>query len=243
MDSTCQPPIDESCPQSCDPYQPLDSGGCYSAVDYCTWEFGCGYGFSDGGEGCCCGATPILIDVLGDGLRLTDAYNGVRFDMGGDGHREPVAWTLPNADDAWLALDRNGNGQIDSAKELFGNFTPQASPPTGRGKNGFLALAIYDEAATGGNRDGVIDRRDAVFSLLRLWQDTNHNGISEQSELHTLADLGLQSISLDYKEAKRTDEHGNQFRYRAKVRDVRGVQLGRWAWDAILKVNPPPAAP
>jgi hypothetical protein len=180
---------------------------------------------------------------LGDGLRLTDAYTGVHFDLGGDGHREPVAWPLADSDDAWLALDRNGNGQIDSAKELFGNFTPQPSPPPGQGQNGFLALATYDQAATGGNRDGVIDRRDAVFSSLRLWQDANHNGVSEQSELHALTDLGLKSIALDYKESKRIDEHGNQFRYRAKVKDTRGAQLGHWAWDVILQVNPPPAAP
>jgi hypothetical protein len=76
--------------------------------------------------------------------------------------------------------------------------------------------------------------RDAVFADLRLWQDADHDGLSGPGELHTLRGLGLESIGLDYKDSKRTDRHGNQFRYRAKVSDVHGAQAGRWAWDVFL---------
>ena len=194
-----------------------------------------------------CPGDPLLIDVLGNGYNLTHLAGGVSFDLNGDGSPEQISWMAVGSDDAWLILDRNGDGLITTGFEMFSNFTHQPNSPAGGERHGFLALAEFDLPAGennggyGGNGDGVIDKDDSVFNVLRLWQDTNHNGVSEPSELHTLRDLGLKSIDLDYRESRRVDQHGNRFRYRAKVKDKRGHQLGRWAWDVFLIRAPEPS--
>lgn len=221
------------CPQTCFPS--YDDGGA-TPQDWCTFpDTGCDIGYWADGGGCCTSIySPILIDINGDGFAMTSAANGVWFDLNGDGVPQHISWTSLGSDDGWLFLDRNNNGLVDSGRELFGNFTPQ---PPSRSPNGFLALAEYDKPTLGGNGDGVIDVKDAVYPLLRLWVDANHDGVSQPSELHTLSDFRITGISLDYSEFRRTDAFGNQFKLRARVISARSSDVGRWAWDVFLATN------
>jgi hypothetical protein len=184
------------------------------------------------GPGWCfvgCG-TPIILDISGTGFNLTDWKNGVVFDISGSGTPVQIAWTASGSDDAFLALPA-ADGMIHGGKELFGNVTPQ---PASSDPNGFAALAVYDDPKNGGNGDGVIDSRDAIFSSLRLWIDANHDGISQPEELYTLPSLGVNSISLTYKLDRKTDQYGNVFRYRAQVNPDGPTQTGRMAYDVIF---------
>jgi hypothetical protein len=176
-------------------------------------------------------STPIMIDVDGDGYALTSAQDGVPFDLDSNGAPEQLSWTAAGEDDALLVLDRNGNGRIDDGRELFGNFTAQAESSN---PNGFLALAELDRIANGGNEDGVVDANDNAFATLRLWRDANHDGLTAASELSPLGSNGVTRLHLAYKESRRVDEHGNAFRYRAKVDTTRQSDTARWAWDVFL---------
>jgi hypothetical protein len=181
--------------------------------------------------------SPLIIDTQGDGFGLTSAAEGVNFDLDADGIiKERAAWTAPASDDAFLFLDRNGNGVVDNGIELFGNYTPQRASPA---PNGFVALALYDMPLHGGNDDGTMNADDAVFSQLRLWRDVNHNGLSEPDELLPLSESDIKAIDLDYKESRRRDRHGNLFRYRAKIEGARHARPGRWAYDVFLRVGEP----
>ncbi len=132
----------------------------------------------DGGDG----GTPLVLDLDGDGIELTTREDGVLFDIDLDGIADQTAWV--QADDALLALDRNGDGIINDRGELFGD--------TDGFDDGFQNLASLDS-----NNDGKIDAQDALFADLIVWQDLNQDGISDDNEMISLSEAGIVDISLN----------------------------------------------
>lgn len=224
---TCSPTLGSCSPTSCQlPYCGPNSTFVYGSCS-CVYNQG--------------NPSPILIDTDGSGFHLTSATDGVLFDFYGDGKPLQISWTAPGSTNGWLALDRNGNGRIDNATELFGNITAQ---PPSNDPNGFLALGVFDQPANGGNGDGILDSRDAVWSRLLVWIDANHDGVSEPAELHQLDEMGIHSIALKYVETPFTDAYGNRFRYQGSLSPDKGDNVDRVIYDVFLTyVHDPATSP
>jgi hypothetical protein len=159
---------------------------------------------------------PIMFDLDNDGYELSSYTNGANFDITGSGKAVNTAFV--NGGDAFLAIDRNGNGQIDSGKELFGDQNGAA--------NGFEELRKLDS-----NKDGKIDSADADFKKLWLFKD-NGDGKTGEGELISLKDAGIVEISLDYRNVNQQTAGGNKLAQLAAYRRADG-STGTAA-DAVL---------
>ncbi|HEX8408305.1 MAG TPA: hypothetical protein VF883_05535 [Thermoanaerobaculia bacterium] len=155
--------------------------------------------------------SPLIINLTREPWQLSGPDDPVAFDIDGDGFRNRMTWTSGNSSLAFLAVDRNGNGRIDSGAELFGNWTPLA--PGRRAVNGFQALEAYDT-----NSDRQVGAEDTNWSDLLLWIDRNHDGISQAGELQYVAESEIRAFELVYHWTGRHDKRGNYFAYQALAR-------------------------
>jgi hypothetical protein len=131
--------------------------------------------------------SPLILDLDGDGIEITQHTGAITFDHDANGIETGTAWA--GADDGLLVLDRDGNGDIDSGRELFGNNTLLANGQ--KAADGYAALRELDA-----NADGVLDASDAAFANLRVWRDLDQDGNSDAGELFSLAELGVSQIGL-----------------------------------------------
>ena len=178
----------------------------------------------------------MVLDMQGDGIRLTSSGSGVRFDIERVGKAASVGWTSLGSDDSFLALDLNGNGTINDSGELVGTrlrFEDGTQPTSGadalltplqglrRGPDGRLPDPLPEGA-------GVIDSADGVFARLLVWCDKNHDGASQRTELMSLPAAGITSIRNGYQRTSVVDEGGNKSRFRGSFTlRVRGVEFQR----------------
>jgi Ca2+-binding RTX toxin-like protein len=131
---------------------------------------------------------PLVLDLNRDAIfGTTSADGGVYFDHGNDGFAERTGWVSPQ--DGLLVRDLNGNGLIDSGRELMGDQTLLPGGLTAT--DGFQALAALD-----GNADGKIDASDSAWAELLVWTDLNENGTTEEGELRTLETVGVRALSV-----------------------------------------------
>ncbi|OGL19617.1 MAG: hypothetical protein A3K12_03785 [Candidatus Rokubacteria bacterium RIFCSPLOWO2_12_FULL_71_19] len=146
------------------------------------------------------GADPLVLDLDGDGIETRHAAAGASFDHDRSGFAEQSGWV--GADDGLLVWDRNGDGRINDGSELFGDQT-QLQDGT-RAPNGFAALGEWDA-----NADGRIDATDPVWGNLRVWRDTDGDGVSRSDELVGLGDAGITALNTGFMATNVTDPQGN----------------------------------
>jgi hypothetical protein len=146
---------------------------------------------------------PLVLDLDGDGIETTSTRDGtvILFDHDGDGIKTGTGWVKP--DDGWLVLDRNGNGTIDTGRELFGVDTRKSNGQLAT--DGFDALKDLDA-----NGDGKIDAADSVFANLRIWRDLNQDGISQANELSTLSANNITGIGVNSSTVRTDLGNGNE---------------------------------
>ncbi len=168
-------------------------------------------------DGCIPYNTPIIVPLSrSQDYHLTSVADGVQFDMNGDGVKEQTAWTAPGSRLAFLALDRNGNGVIDDGRELMGNNTVE------RKSNGFEVLISF--ALGGKQTPDLLVAGHPTFDALLLWEDRNHDGVSQADEVQRASNL-LSEVGIGYDVHNRRDRFGNLFRFEgwASIRTGPGV--------------------
>ena len=145
--------------------------------------------------------SPIILDLDGDGVETTAVTAGAYFDHVADGFAEQTGWVCGG--DGLLVRDIDGDGRIDSGRELFGNETLLADGVT-KAANGFAALAVLDS-----NTDGKVDANDAAWQELKVWIDADGDGYSQTDELFTLEQVGVASVNTGFTTSTTVDANGN----------------------------------
>ena len=144
--------------------------------------------------------SPLVVDLDGDGVETVGVSEGVYFDHDGNGFAEKSGWV--GKDDGILVRDINNNGTIDNGTELFGNNSVLSSGENAL--NGFEALKELDS-----NKDGVFNSSDEAWNTVKVWKDSNQNGMVDNSELLSLEQANIAGINLNYNEQEHADDNGN----------------------------------
>jgi hypothetical protein len=151
--------------------------------------------------------SSLLFPLHGQGtdFALTSPEQGVLFDSDGNGAKEQIAWTRTGMNVAFLAIDLNGDGRINSGKELFGSATLAGS------RNGCSAL-LQMFRRSGAPPSGSLHDGHDLYNRLLLWVDRNHDGHSDRTEV-TMAREAFTAIGFGYLGVGWADAHGNRVRF------------------------------
>jgi hypothetical protein len=184
--------------------------------------------------------SPLIISMNSSdrGIKLTSPLDGIQFDILGErsfplAHsKKQISWLSPESQDYFFITLPSKSGQVDGINEMFGDNT--RGPDGQFAANGYAALAKYDD-----DKDKLITSDDEIFEKLRLWGDSNRDGIAQPEELLSLKDKGITVIDLSYESRyKETDQYGNQTLMKSVVKTEDGkLHLVFDLWFRYLNIT------
>jgi hypothetical protein len=224
--TSCRASPADSCVYECvaeasceDLLPPTNDNGCPFTTDFTICVAAC-----PGWAPC---STPLVLSFDSAPVRFGQSDRFFDFGIGAS-----VVTDWPSATTPWLALDRNGDGAIDDATELFGSSTPLQGG--GRAANGFVPLRELDT-----DGDGRITPADQAWASLLVWTDRNGDRVSSRDELASLESTGVTAIDLGFAREPRCDARGNCEGERSgfRFRDATGVEREGSVIDVYLRLQ------
>ena len=116
---------------------------------------------------------PLVVNF--DGGAAAISSDEFLFDIDNDGFEDQLHFIEQGS--GFLALDKNGDGEINNGSELFGALTGE----------GFEELGVYDS-----DGNNWIDENDEIYKSLRIWH-VDQNG---ERILASLGSMGIGAIYL-----------------------------------------------
>jgi hypothetical protein len=149
-----------------------------------------GMGLGSDTEGAGGWGFPVVLDLNNDGRLeiIPPTQSRAQFDILQTGRKQILAWVGP--DDGLLVYDKDGDRLISHWDEIaFKEYLATA-------KTDLEGLAWFDQLAQGGNEDGVLDEKDALWSDFGVWRDADQDGETDPGELQMTGDGALASVNL-----------------------------------------------
>jgi len=215
--TTLKEPMSSEC-QACISWQTIQNPF-FDSIEHCLTYYNCYETTQEPIAHCHVGSincssynppgSPILINLAVGKWDISGFENSIPFKM----YEEIINYTWPLGKLAFLVQERDGKPGVTSGQDLYGDWTPKLEDR--ENNNGFTFLNADDT-----NQDGFVDSEDEfAWSRIKIWLDNSpRDGISQDHELISISETGIEWISTKYHMTGRKDIDGNEYKYQGLIK-------------------------